>query len=311
MPDKTVFTWEDLKNEITDDTEAYLPVLGQLGFISTGGAHILSSPPKAGKTELLLAAVAAWTDKSVLWFTEESKRTWKRRYDLRHQIVEGTMPQVEWDFALGKELVSPNYLKTKMLNSAHDVIIYDTIRGLLGISDENDNAIVALAMIPYIQAAAEMGKTTIFVHHDRKSSGEYVEAVSGASAFAGIVDSVLELRRMKGNNPFGKSGRTLEVLGRVDDIGSFTYARHDNGELYVVNTGPGISAELPSKIMDSLNSQWLTTGEVMRALPGQRPATQTLRKVLIEMAGDGSLERDPSIEELAQGKTVKWRKRSG
>jgi len=301
--DRTVFTEESLAEDDME-TDDYLPLIGQTGFISVGESHILASDPKAGKTELLFQSVASWKGYQVLWFTEENRRVWRKRLRLRGPHV-GKVPHITWDYAMGKYIAEKQYIINAVLRSDADVIIIDTVRSLLGIAEENEAGHVAQALIPYVKACGDSGKTLIVVHHERKAGGTFGQGLSGSQAFGGIVDTILELKR----DPRVKTDpnyRKLEVLGRVDVVGEIEYTRLPTGELAVtLGSGGGLEA----KILQVLDGQWKTTSEIVSMLPEPKSSVEHVRKTMLGMVYSVKVERDPPVDRESKGKTVKWRKK--
>lgn len=302
MVDLTIFTQSDLDNDDELADESYLTILDQEGFISVGASHLLASDPKAGKTELLFQSAQSWQGYRVLWMTEESRRMWRRRLKRRSSHI-GKVPHITWDYATGKVLVDRSYAIKRILDDSYDVIIIDTVRSLLSLTDENDNSAVAAAIVPYIQAAVSSSKTLILVHHERKVAGQFGQGISGASAFGGIVDTLLELKRMPGFPD--STARKLEILGRVDIVGEITYFRMPSEEFKVMS-GPGVPT-LEVRLAVELDG-WKTTAEIVTLLSDPKPSAEHIRKTLLGMAYKNDVERDPPVSEQSRGKTVKWRK---
>ena len=56
------FNGAELANRDEDLQVEYLPLLGQEGWVVLGWSNLVSGYPRAGKTDLLLAAVCEWLD---------------------------------------------------------------------------------------------------------------------------------------------------------------------------------------------------------------------------------------------------------
>src|SRR5262249_51904522 len=96
-----------------------------------------------------------------------------------------------------------------------DVLIVDTLDRWTGLRGDAENAAGAVneAMEP-LQFAAAAGLAVLAVSHQRKSGGEYGEAVRGSNAFTGSVDVVIELERPSRTLQLGGHARVLRAVSR-------------------------------------------------------------------------------------------------
>src|SRR5262249_19617939 len=148
-----------------EDMVTFLPVLGQDKFIVKGWSHILAGYPKAGKTEFLVRLVAQWSEERILYFTEEPTGVW----DARMLKLPSQYKHVTLFYGLG---LTASDILGRLRVGEKTLVILDTVRNLLGLTDEKDNSEVARALIPYIAASRENGQTLVAVHHDRKGGGD-------------------------------------------------------------------------------------------------------------------------------------------
>jgi hypothetical protein len=203
-------------------------------------------------------------------------------------------------FALG---VTPQELLSHAMQGAEDIIILDTIRNLLGIEDENDNARIARALTPW--EAGLQGRTRIYVHHDRKAGGEHGHAISGGAAFLGVVDRALEIRFDQQN----RHRRCIQVRSRIVDVPDLMYELTDLGELVALGDPGAVALDaVKDRLEQTLTSEWASTRELHEGLPEPRPSLEQVRLALSQMAADGRVVRDPPIAQEAKGKTVRWRR---
>ncbi|MDP9321372.1 MAG: bifunctional DNA primase/polymerase [Chloroflexota bacterium] len=166
-----------------------LPVLESRSLIFPRRSHILSAPPKAGKTTVLLQSIPEWcaAGQRVLYMTEEAKDIWLGRIKSW-----STIPQsLDVVFALGQD---PDELLRLAYGQPHDITVLDTGRSLLQFEDENSNSEVAARIRPWTEGQIATGSALILALHARKGGGSHGEAVAGAGAFLALVDIVLELR---------------------------------------------------------------------------------------------------------------------
>lgn len=273
-----------------------LPVLGQEKFIFKQFSHIVSAYPKAGKTELLVRAIAEWPDERVLYFTEEPEAVWQARL---RELPKG-YNHVNLYFGLG---TSEQEIKGRILSGDETVVILDTVRTLLGVRDENDNSEIARRLIPYIAASREKGHTLITVHHERKGAGEHGEAIAGGGAFLGIFDRAIELKRD------GKieNRRVLRGYGRVVESQELVYELKD-GQLIPLGSPSEVTLQaVKDRVLKVLDGELETTKVLRNEIGAPRPSIDQMANALEELAREGKAERDPPLAEgKRQGATYKW-----
>ena len=89
---------------------------------------------------------------------------------------------------------------------------WDKWTGLKGDAENNAGAILE-ALEPLVQAAGS-DLAVLICAHQRKSFGEFGEAVRGSNALTGGVDVVLELERPRSDVLSGKGVRVLQAVSR-------------------------------------------------------------------------------------------------
>jgi DNA-binding transcriptional ArsR family regulator len=96
-----------------------------------------------------------------------------------------------------------------------DVLIVDTLDRWTGLRGDAENTAGAVneAMEP-LQFAAAAGLAVLAISHQRKSTGEYGDAVRGSNAFTGAVDVVIELERPSRTLQLGGHARVLRAVSR-------------------------------------------------------------------------------------------------
>ena len=276
-----------------------LPFLDRPGYVVRGWSHLIASYPKVGKTELVTALVESWQDETVLYFTEEPDSVWQHRLADRGE----NFRHLQLCPALGAD---PSMILERIEAGSESVIVIDTIRNLLGIRDESDNAEVARVLNPYIAAAREQDATIIFNHHDRKGGGERGEAISGAHAFFGVVDVALEIRP----DPQSHRRRAVRGWARIIDIQELIYERSEDGTFTALGDPRELELDaVKAKAVAALTVEWQTTRQIRDALADPKPSDEQLRQALTAVAQEGLAIRDPSIDAgEQQGKTYKWRR---
>ena len=148
-------------------------------------------------------------------------------------------------------------------------------------------------------------KTVIFAHHNRKGGGEYGEAASGGHAFLGIVDVGLEVGRIYGVN----NRRVISGFGRVVQVPNLIYELRDDGAMELLGD-PQLLAliNVKERVLEVMNGKWLTTKDIKGAVGKPVPSTDQFSLALNELAGEGTIERQPPCADGPQpGKTYRWR----
>lgn len=282
----------------------YLPLLGHEGFVVRGWSHILAAYPKTGKTEIVTDAVLAWVRKGmrVLYFTEESESIWRQR--LSHRSSATGLDRLRLAFALE---VGTSAVRRRIETGDEDVVVIDTIRSILGIVDESDNALVARELLPLVAACRHREITLILLHHENKVGGEHGRGISGAHAFLGMVDVGLELLR---HNPKAPNRRLLKGQARVIVVPELVYEKADNGELRPLGAADELALEkVKGRALMTLGGEFRSTRDVRHALPEPRPSVDQLTKALTALAEEGRVERDPPLSAGSQpGSTYRWKR---
>jgi hypothetical protein len=302
---KFEFNAEALRREAATEsgpTLAYLEVLNQERLIVKGWSHLLAGHPKAGKTELLLTSIASWRDEQVLYITEEDIAVWRERLNVLPRIY-----SVEHVSICDGVMMRPPDILNRIRRGKETVVVLDTIRSLLGFTDETDNSEIARAMMPFISAARQEGKTIIFVHHDRKSGGERGQAISGGHAFMAIVDIALELNI---EGPEDSSRRLLRGWGRVIEIPRLLFERLPDRTMIALGSPTEHELnQIVERAWGALGDEWQTTKDLRDRIAGPVPSDNQLLKALNILANDGRAERNPPFTDgKRQGQRYGWRR---
>jgi DNA repair protein RadA/Sms len=300
--------WEVNAQEIVESDEpdvTCLPVFGRDGIVVKGWAHLLSAPPKAGKTTLLGHVVRDWLDAGVriCWLTEEPKSVWRKR-----------LKRLGGDWA-GLTLMFPGeateqeFLDAAFKPGLYDVIIVDTVRSFIGCDDENDAAKRGNSLLPWVTSAHATGLTLLLVMHARKGGGQHGEAIAGSHASLAGVDQAIEIGRT-GNEDSRR--RKLTTLGREFEPVSLLYEMDTEGGLYEIgDTRTVLAKEFDQDILAVMPwGREMSTTEIAAELD-PRPNHQRLIRVLTRLCETGRVQRTPPFPEVASTRNLRWTHRAG
>src|SRR5207245_6982595 len=87
--------------------------------------------------------------------------------------------------------------------------------GLAG-EEENDAGKALQAIRPLRLTAAAKGLAVVVIRHDRKSGGEPGQSGRGSSAFAGAMDTIVQIARAGDGAP--RNRRTLRSVSRFSEV---------------------------------------------------------------------------------------------
>ena len=250
------------------------------GYLAAGTLALLAGKPKAGKSTLAMALSDALASGAttflgrevrpgaVVYVSEEGAGT------LLHKLPEdgaglhlltrdAAWPKPDWP-----ELVRAAVEHGKKVGSRLLVVDTAAYWTALPAEREKDAGAVQGVMFPLVRATRE-GLAVLLVHHSRKAGGEDGDAIRGSGAWAGSVDTILELERPAENAP--PTQRLLLGLGRYPQTPACALIDHDP------QTG-----------------SWTVTGHA-EDRRGARAAT--MRSSVLSALADGQERTRPELEE--------------
>jgi hypothetical protein len=195
------------------------------GYVAPRAVTLLAGRPKVGKSTLLFAFAAAVTrghllldsptrSARILLLSEErgdTLREKRERWGLNddvHLLMRHQAPGSKWPEIVEQAVAhcSEHHL---------DVLAVDTWDKWAGLGGDSENSSGAVleALKPLADAAGG-GLAVIISAHERKSYGEYGEAVRGSNALTGAVDVIVEIERAKLAE--GGTARVLRTVSRFD-----------------------------------------------------------------------------------------------
>ncbi len=197
-------------------------------WVAAGSMVELSGKPKlSGKTTWLLGLARAVLDglpflgqttarSPVMFLTEEQPGTFRVALEKAGLLGRAELVVLHHNDTLGRawEDVVHTVLEESRRRGAR-LLIIDTLGQFVGLEgDSENNAGDALVAMRPLQKAAGAGLGVVVSRHERKSGGALGDSGRGSSAYAGIVDTLLALRRPERN-----SRATLRVIHGVSRLG--------------------------------------------------------------------------------------------
>ena len=289
-----------LSELLTSDAEReleYVPLLGVDGLIARGTLTLLGAHPKAGKTTLLIHACRAWVQQNlrVVYLSEDSRPVWRervKRFPELNTLILNAIPRAH-----------PENWARAIRELEPDIVIVDTIRRFMPAKDENDSALVAAALAPFVDLTQHLPRTAIvLVHHTKKSlssEGEITD-IAGSHAFTAEVDAILLLAPVKEQ----KRQRVLTpIAGRLWNLSPEPLVlelSEDASEYRVLGTAGEVLPESHAqstreKILHALRVLGQATRteieEHLRA-SGEKIPERTIRDALLRLYEDGKVERE-------------------
>jgi hypothetical protein len=299
-----VYSIAEARLRVPDSLE-YLPVLGVDGYIVRTWTHVLAGWWRSGKSELMAAIALPWlrAGMRVVWVTEEPDSLWVHRADTFDEIYEA----IAWDNLKLVDAMSapPAQLLDTVAGIETDVVICDTIREVCGINSMRDDDEVKAKVNPWVRRLRDGKRTPIFLAQHRKAAGERGERIEGSVALPAMMDAVLELEYVPGQD----SRRRLSVRRRGTQTQPLVYEMDDLGRMVVIPDARSRSrqeAEAAAEFVVNESSGPLTTLEVWGRM-APKPSRDTALRALTALAEKALILRDPPITERAERRSVTWK----
>jgi hypothetical protein len=297
------YTIAEARQRVAEVIE-YLPVLGYDGYFVKGWTHLLAGFWRLGKTEMMAAIILPWLRLGlrVLWITEEADSIWVDRAD---QIDE-TYPPVSWDGLMLLDAMSatPEALLDYALRAHTDVLIVDTVREVCQITSMKDDDAVRSAVSPWLRRLRDGRRTLVFIAQHRKAAGERGERVEGSVALPSMMDVVLELEGVAGQD----RQRRLTVRRRRAQTQPLTYEMDEDDRMVVIPDGRSrsrVEVEAAALTVVNASAEPMLTAEVRRRMVA-KTSTDSVQRALKALAIEGRILRDPPIDRDAARRSVRW-----
>ena len=277
------------------------------GYVAKGATTEVGAKVKMGKTTLILNLVRAaadgqnFLDKPTLrtpsvYLTEQPDVSFRQamgRSDLLGQNDFHVLSHSETRAMPWPEVAAAAVGECKRVGAA--LLVVDTLAQFAGlIGDSENNSGDALTAMQPLQRAASEGIAVVIVRHERKSGGDVGDSGRGSSAFAGVADIVLSLRKPEGNSK--KTLRVLHALSRFSEtpaellieLRENSYvALGEPHEAALREAKDSIIANAPKSEPEAVDIKSLTESAEVRRATAQRAIDELLREERLARIGEG------------------------
>jgi AAA domain/DnaB-like helicase N terminal domain len=277
------------------------------GLVAQGAITELGAKVKLGKTTLVLSLIRAVLDgntfldqptrkTSVVYLTEQPRTSFLQAME-RANLVDRTdfmvLLHTKTRGRSWPEIVAAAVDECKRAGAS--LLIIDTLAQFAGLTgDRENNSGDALEAMAPLQMAATEGIGVIVIRHERKSGGDVGDSGRGSSAFAGVVDIVLSLRKPEGYSP--KTRRLLQSLSRFSETPADLLIELVDGE-YVALGEPAetalkdakdaIFAIVPENEVDAMDLKELVAQAKVSSPTGRRALEELVREGMVSRTGKG------------------------
>lgn len=200
-------------------------------------------------------------------------------------------------------------LKDRAASGEETVVIVDTIRQFLPVRDWNDAAVIASAVRPWVTTICRnAGKTLLLAHHARKGGGEHGEEIAGSHELYAAVDVGIIIKHHGDDE---QRRRKLTAVGREIEPTVLLYAMGDDEDRTLRYLGDPEAVELvqvQARILEAIESEWLSTEAIRDALDDPKPSKQQTRNALNALAQNHRIDRDPPLGTPGERLRVTWRR---
>jgi DnaB-like helicase N terminal domain/AAA domain len=277
------------------------------GLVAKGAITELGAKVKMGKTTLVLAMVQAIVDgrtflnletlkTPVLYLTEQPAVSFRQAMARANLLTKDDFLILTYTDTRGvtwPDVASAAVKECKRVGGS--LIVVDTLSQFAGLTgDRENNSGDALEAMAPLQLAAAEGIGVVVIRHERKSGGDVGDSGRGSSAFAGVVDIVLSLRKQDGNSP--KTRRLLQSLSRFSETptdllvelrdGEFV-ALGDPGETALKDAKSSIFSISPKTEIEAASLADLVSNVGIARRTAQRAIDELVREELLTRIGKG------------------------
>lgn len=234
------------------------------------------------------------TPSAVIYLTEQNKTTFReaqRRAGLLdaddlHVLCYPEVAGTEWPV-----VVAATVAQARRVGAG--VLIVDTLSQWAGITgDAENNAGDAHRAMAPLQAAAETGLAILVARHERKGGGDVGESARGSSAFSGVVDTVVSVRRPPGDAEAASNVRVLQSLSRFDEVPETLVVELTDAGYEPLGNVLAYASEQAEQRLLRVMPPWQDKAQTADQLAEAAKTTRSLTgKLLAEMAAAGKVCR--------------------
>ncbi|MQF48834.1 hypothetical protein FIM08_02900 [SAR202 cluster bacterium AC-647-N09_OGT_505m] len=284
------------------------------GLLARGSISELNAKVKVGKTTLILAMIAAQlrgesflglaTQRTpVLYLTEErapSFRAVLERVGLAseerlHILSRTDVGDMSWPVVASLAVQYAREVGATML-------VVDTLGRWAGLKDDSENnAGSAMEAMAPLETAGAQGMAVFISRHDRKSGGELGDSGRGSSAFSGVSDIVLSLRRA--DTEGHPSRRLLQGVGRFEGVPEKLVVEWRDRQYVALGDSVDVERkEVREKLLNVLPGPDTRPGPMQGALVEMTGCKRsTLRRALEELEKEGHIRKNPGAGKTGRG----------
>jgi hypothetical protein len=259
-------------------------------YVLAGAVTELVAKIKAGKTTYILAEIVRQALKKglVVYLTEQPPASFRVALERAGLLGRDDLIVLPFNLVIGLDWpVIAKLALAKCKGTAAVLLVVDTLSHFCGLDDdsENDSGAAITAMKPLQEAAAQR-VAVLTSRHERKSGGEISDAGRGSSAWGGAADTLLTLRRPRGNGR--PTIRKIESISRFDGIPAEALYEYLDGSYQYLGTENEISErEAETIILTNAHGCEEKARTLDALLDGSVVARTTAQRVVRRLLADG------------------------
>lgn len=193
------------------------------------------------------------TASPVVYLTEQTTASFREALRRAGLLDRTDFHVMLWRDSIGLEW--PDVVRlavAKAKETGAGLLVVDTLPQFAGLTGEAENSAGdAMAALRPLQEAAGDGLAVVTVRHDRKSGGEVGDSARGSSAFGGVMDVVVSIRRPEGQGR--ETLRRIDALSRFDETpGSLVIEKTPTGYTALGSMAAVAEAEAEAAMLDEM-----------------------------------------------------------
>jgi AAA domain len=235
------------------------------------------------------------TSTKVVYLTEQSPSSFRKVLERAGLTDQEDLLILHWHDTIGMKWSDVARAATdEALKFGADLLVVDTIGQFAGIRGDGENSAgeAQEAMKP-LQEAASKGLAIVVTRHDRKAGGEVGESGRGSTAWGGIADVIMAVRR---HTPDARpTVRVIEALSRFEETPDKLIVELTEQGYRSLGDAPAFSQrEAKEAIVELLPSNpenAMPTADVVDALQERNIKQTVANEALAKLADSGTICR--------------------